>query len=126
MKKKILVVDDDPSSQRLLRSMLESGGYDVVSVNDGRDALPAIRAFHPDAVIMDLIMPDVGGSEAAAGLQEDPDAKDIPVLFLTAVNMSDGQQEAKFDVRVGERVYKTLIKPVRAGELLGELGAILS
>jgi CheY-like chemotaxis protein len=126
MIKKILVVDDDPSSQRISRSILESGGYEVVSVNDGRDVLSAVRALRPDAVVMDLIMADVGGSEAVAGMQSDPQANSVPVLFLTAVNMSDGQSEGQFDIKVGERAYPTLTKPVHAPALLGALERILS
>jgi len=126
MPKKILIVDDDPSTRKLVQSILESSGYEVATAEDGREALPAIKNHHPDAIIMDLIMKDVGGSKAVEALQADEKAKKIPILFLTSVNASDEHQQASFNVQVGTITYKTMTKPFRTAALLKELRALLS
>lgn len=84
-KKKILVVDDEVSITRLLKLNLEqTGKYEVFEVNQGARALQMAQAFKPDLVILDIMLPDMDGSEIAASFKQDPNLKKTPVVFLTA------------------------------------------
>ncbi|MDD2866570.1 MAG: response regulator [Candidatus Omnitrophica bacterium] len=85
-KKKILVIDDEADFTKLIRLNLEqTGKFEVRTENRGAAALAAAKAFRPDLVLLDILMPDLMGSEVAAQMKEDDDTKDIPVVFLTAV-----------------------------------------
>jgi len=85
-KKKILVVDDETAITHMLRRNLEATGrYQVVEENSGARALQTARAFAPDLIILDVMMPDADGGEVAARLSEDEALQDVPVVFLTAI-----------------------------------------
>jgi CheY-like chemotaxis protein len=84
-KKRILVVDDETSITRLLKLNLEqTGNYEVREENFGAKAVEAAQEFKPDLVLLDIMMPDMDGSDVAAGLKEDPALRKTPVVFLTA------------------------------------------
>jgi len=86
MKKRILVVDDEPDFTSMLRLTLESHGYfEVREENDADRARAAVREFDPDVVLLDIMMPGMEGSEVAAALKADPVTRDVPVIFLTAL-----------------------------------------
>ena len=94
MKKRILVVDDEPEFTNLLKLSLESQGYyEVREENDAENARAAAREFDPDLVVLDIMMPELEGSEVAAALKADPITRDVPVIFLTAlVSQEDAPQ----------------------------------
>jgi CheY-like chemotaxis protein len=84
-KRRILLVDDDKSFTSLLKLNLEeSGGYEVRVVNWAEDALAATREFKPDLVLLDIIMPRMPGGNVAAAIEDDPELKKTPIVFLTA------------------------------------------
>jgi CheY-like chemotaxis protein len=86
MKKRILVVDDEPDFTNMLRLTLESHGYyEVREENDAEAARAAAREFDPDLVVLDIMMPQLDGSEVAAALKQDPMTREVPVIFLTAL-----------------------------------------
>ena len=86
MNKRILIVDDEPDFTNLLRLTLESHGYyEVREENDAEAARAAAREFDPDLVVLDIMMPELDGSEVAAALKQDPMTRDVPVIFLTAL-----------------------------------------
>jgi CheY-like chemotaxis protein len=90
MKKRILVVDDEPEFTNVLRLSLESHGYyEVREENDAENARAAAREFDPDVVLLDIMMPEMEGSEVAAVLKQDPLTRDVPVIFLTALVSRD-------------------------------------
>ena len=83
--KKILVVDDEKTITRLLKLNLEKTGiYVVRQENLGAKVLDAAREFKPDLVLLDVMMPDMDGGDIAAGLQNDPCLRRVPIVFLTA------------------------------------------
>ncbi|MEY2428114.1 MAG: hypothetical protein QOJ40_999 [Verrucomicrobiota bacterium] len=84
--KRILAVDDKPSVTRNLKLNLESnGGYEVLGENQATNALAAARAFQPDLILLDVMMPDMDGGDVAAQLHADPELRDTPVIFLTGI-----------------------------------------
>ena len=95
--KKILLVDDEVEFTALLRAYLQAQeGYLVYEVNKAREAKAAALSFKPDIIFLDLMMPEMDGSEVARCLREDPVTTRIPIVFLTAsirgeeINQSDG------------------------------------
>lgn len=85
-KKKVLIIDDEEGFTRMVKLNLElTGRYTVRTENKGAQGLVAAKQFKPDLILLDIIMPDMEGSDVASQLKEDIDVKDIPIVFLTAV-----------------------------------------
>ena len=84
-KKRILVVDDTTDIALPLKLYLEkAGAYEVQIETFGAKALAAAKAFKPDLILLDVVMPDVDGGDVASQLEEDPETKTIPIVLLTA------------------------------------------
>ena len=84
-KKRILLVDDEKSLTTLLKLNLEdTGNYEVRAENWPEDAITAAREFKPDLILLDIIMPRLPGGNIAALIDEDPELKGTPIVFLTA------------------------------------------
>ena len=84
-KKRILIVDDEPSFTRVLKLNLErSGFYEVTAENRGEMAIETARRFKPDLILLDVMMPEVDGGEVAAEIRSDTKLKNTPIVFVTA------------------------------------------
>jgi two-component system OmpR family response regulator len=82
---KVLVVDDEPDIRRIARlGLTRVGGMEVVEASNGAEGLIRAKEDHPDAVLLDVMMPAVDGPTTLARLREDPATAGIPVVFLTA------------------------------------------
>ena len=93
MKKRIFVIDDEPDFTGLLKLTLESMGYySVGEENSARQALSSARLFDPDLIILDIMMPDLDGSEVASQVRNDPVLREVPIVFLTALVNDDEAQ----------------------------------
>jgi two-component system alkaline phosphatase synthesis response regulator PhoP/two-component system response regulator VicR len=84
MSKKILAVDDEKHIVRLVQITLEKEGYEIITAGNGREALEQVAAEKPDLIVMDVMMPEMGGLEALTKLKGDPATAGIPVIMLTA------------------------------------------
>lgn len=82
----ILVVDDTPEQLRLLSKILEAQGYKVRKAINGERALQAVEALHPDLILLDVMMPDMQGYEVCCILKESPETRNIPVIFVSALD----------------------------------------
>jgi DNA-binding response OmpR family regulator len=118
MAEKILVVEDDPSILRGLQINLAMEGYTVRSAMDGETGLSLARSERPDLVVVDVMLPRLGGLEVVRAIREaDPD---LPVLILSA----KGQESDKVaGLRLGADDY--LVKPFGLKELLARIDALL-
>lgn len=84
--KSILIIDDEENFTKLIKWNLEkTGKYKVRTENAGLLGLSAAKEFKPDLILLDILMPDMEGSEVAFQLKSDEDTKNIPIVFLTAV-----------------------------------------
>ena len=115
---RILVVDDDRAVRESLRRSLAFNGYEVDLATDGLDALEKVAARRPDAVVLDVMMPRVGGLETCRRLRADGD--DVPILVLTA---RDSVADRVAGLDAGADDY--LVKPFALEELLARLRALL-
>ena len=85
-KANILVVDDKPDNLRLLSAMLSQLGYEVRKVINGQTALKTAQAAPPDLILLDIMMPDMNGYEVCQHLKASPITRDIPVIFISALD----------------------------------------
>ena len=108
-KRRILLVDDDVRLSQVLKTGLEVCGYEVRSENDSSRVLQVVRAFKPDLIVLDIVMPGKGGGEVAQELNDQKDLEKIPVIFLTSL-------WSKNDV-ARSREETVLAKPVSIVEL---------
>ena len=115
---RILVVDDDRAVRESLRRSLAFNGYDVDVAADGGEAIDRLRAERPDALVLDVMMPRVGGLETCRRLRADGD--DVPILVLTARDAVGDRVEG---LDAGADDYLT--KPFALQELLARLRALL-
>ena len=84
-KKRILVVDDEPDFCSIVQGQLEKEGYEVELAYNGVEGLEKIRANPPDAIVLDVMMPEMDGYEVCKELKADEATAGIPVILLTAV-----------------------------------------
>ncbi|MDQ3811627.1 MAG: response regulator [Chloroflexota bacterium] len=83
--RRILIVDDEDDIREVAQVSLELvGQWEVMTAASGRDGIERARRAQPDAILLDVMMPDMDGPTTLAQLQADPQTRDIPVLFLTA------------------------------------------
>jgi two-component system response regulator MprA len=115
---RILVVDDDRAVRESLRRSLAFNGYDVDLAIDGAHALERVAAARPDALVLDVMMPKVGGLETCRRLRAAGD--DVPILVLTA---RDSVADRVAGLDAGADDY--LVKPFALEELLARLRALL-
>ncbi|MCM2394092.1 SpoIIE family protein phosphatase [Streptomyces albipurpureus] len=114
----VLIADDNADMREYLTRILKGADYRVSSVNDGQDALRAIRAHPPDLVVSDVMMPRLDGLSLVAALRTDPRTASVPVLLLSA---RAGQEASIEGLQAGADDY--LVKPFAAAELLARVRA---
>ncbi|MBB5350882.1 CheY-like chemotaxis protein [Haloferula luteola] len=109
----LVVAEDAPHMLRLLEMTLRRQGHQWTSFGDGNSALESIRNHHPDAAILDVIMPGMDGLEVLKALKADPKTADIPVIILTARGHTFTREQAE---QSGAAAFLT--KPFSPTELL--------
>ncbi|MFA5997557.1 MAG: response regulator [Candidatus Paceibacterota bacterium] len=108
-KKTILIVEDEEPLQLVLNDVLAVEGYNVLVAKDGLEGLAVATKEHPDLILLDILMPKMGGLEMLKKLREDEWGKKVPVIVLT--NLSDNEDVAKaMEGDVFEYFVKTDIK----------------
>ena len=117
---KIMVVDDDEIVARTIERTLRAGGFQVVVVHSGVEALRAARRNPPDLMVLDVLMPGLDGYEVCRQVREDPLLNNLPILFLTA----KGKEEDRITgLQAGADDY--ISKPFNLDELYLRVRAIL-
>lgn len=112
---RLLIVDDEEGFTKILQLNLEAtGDYEVRTENDASRALEAAKEFRPDLIVLDIIMPGTDGGEIAARMREDPELRDIPFVFLTAI-ISKRELHGETNVIRGSTF---IAKPVRHDTLI--------
>ena len=114
---RVLVVDDNVKAVELVATTIERAGYQVLRAYGGAEAINAARAALPDLVILDLMMPDVSGFEVARALRESEATARIPILVLTAKELTP-EERAHLDTAVSVILRKSEFSQ---GDLLAEL-----
>ena len=114
----VLVVEDDPSVRGLLQTLLSAEGYDVATASDGLAGLVKASSRRPSLILLDLMMPDLGGIRVLEELRGDPALSDVPVLVVTGkIDAVAAMQEL-----LGED--SVFAKPFGVAELLARVAEV--
>ena len=113
---KILVVDDLLENLRLLSALLLEEGYDVRRAPDGAMALSNVPRFQPDLILLDIMMPDLNGYEVCTQLKLNPQTRNIPIIFLSALDLTFDKVKA-FEVGAADYINK----PFHPAEVLARV-----
>jgi CheY-like chemotaxis protein len=119
--KEILIVDDDIITQNMLKTTLRNAGYAFAVASSGREAVELAAARLPGVIILDIMMPDMDGSEVAAILKKDSRTVGIPIIYLSSLI-------AQSDEKIGLKndIVSFLSKPYSREMLLNEVRRYLS
>lgn len=115
---RVLVVEDDPSVRGLLHTLLSAEGYDVATASDGLAGLVKATSTHPALVLLDLMMPDLGGVRVLEELREDPELAGTPVIVVT------GKVDAVPGIRALLGAGSVFVKPFAVAELLTRVAEV--
>lgn len=115
--KKIILLEDDKASARLLSTFLESKGYDVQESYEGRFAIEMALRETPDLMIVDVLLPDMHGSEAVKKLTATDRMHDMKVLFLTSLLSKSTEAGKVTRLKVAGKEYPALSKPFKPASL---------
>lgn len=118
---KILVVEDNELSREMLSRRLKRKGFSVIAAEDGEQGYARARSESPDVILMDISLPGINGWEVIEMLKSEPDARDIPLIVLTAHALVTDRARAD---EVGCDAYFS--KPVDFERLLETIGRVLT
>ncbi len=125
-KKRILVVDDEPDFASIVQSNLAKEGFDVEIAYDGVEAMEKIKANPPDAIVLDVMMPEKDGYEVCAELKKDDKYKNIPIVMLTAVADHVGSTRYSHADGMSMEADDYLPKPASAEEITASVKGLIS
>jgi CheY-like chemotaxis protein len=116
----VLLIDDEPEHVEMYQLSLETAGFEVISAYTGGDGVRLARARQPDAIVLDLRLPDITGWEVCGLLKSDPQSERIPVVILTAVDSPGLLDQA---ARAGCAAH--LLKPCFPDQLIKVVRTVL-
>ncbi len=114
----ILIVDDVESNRHLMRSFFEATDHHLLEAADGFEGITLAKQYHPDLIIMDILMPNLDGQEATQWLRQDPETASIPILILTASLMNEIRSQ------LTDHCQGFLSKPLAKADLVEALKGI--
>ncbi len=125
-KKRVLVVDDEPDFAAIVKGNLEKEGFEIEIAYNGVEALEKVTANPPDAIVLDVMMPEKDGYEVCAELKKDEKYTDIPIVMLTAV--ADHVSSTRYSHWDGMNMEADdyLPKPASADEITESVKRLLS
>ena len=119
-KRKVLIADDEPNIVTSLEYLMLRSGYEVRIARDGDEVLALVESFHPDVVLLDVMMPRRNGYEVCQKMRERPDWRQIKIVMLSAKGR---EAEVNKGLSLGADTYVT--KPFSNQELIATIGALL-
>lgn len=122
MNRKILIVDDEKDTLSVLEKALTTEGYSVITADNGKDAKMLAKSMQPELIMLDIMMPDMDGTEVAARLKEDCETKDIPIIFVTCL-LSKEEEKTIEDHAISGHVF--IAKPYDIEGLLAQIERLL-
>ena len=120
MRERILIVDDEPDIVEVLEYNLRQAGFTVVTVRDGATAMAEVRRQRPDLILLDVMLPDLSGTEICKRLRRDAATETVPIIMITALGT---EIDRVVGLEVGADDY--VVKPFSPRELVLRINAIL-
>jgi len=119
---KILCIEDEAGMLDLLRLILESAGYSFLGARDGQEGLEVMHRERPDLVLLDLMLPEVGGAEVLLRKKQDPVIQHIPVIAVTAMSTPFDQIMWRHRTEIEDYITK----PFMRKQLLSSIERVLA
>ena len=120
-KRRVLLIDDEPSIIKVVGKRLEVAGYEVMTALDGQDGLTKAKLGSPDIIILDIMMPKMSGFEVCAALKKDPQYQHIPIVIFTGKGKD---MDEKLSRELGANAY--ISKPHTADDLVEQIEILLA
>ncbi|MFT7413730.1 MAG: twitching motility two-component system response regulator PilH [Methylophagaceae bacterium] len=117
----ILIADDSPTEIFIVKKMLEKHRHQVITAEDGLQAIELALSKKPDLIIMDVVMPNLNGFQATRRLSKDPATLSIPIIIVSSKNQ---ETDKVWGFRQGAKGY--LCKPVNEDQLLTEINTLVT
>jgi CheY-like chemotaxis protein len=108
----VLLVEDDAATRELYRSALRNAGYNVTAVEDGLAALRRIESDQPDALVLDMALPRLGGRDVLREVRANPQTRALPVVIVTGTDVTDLNERAGVPVLQKPVEPDTLVRAV--------------
>jgi CheY-like chemotaxis protein len=121
-KKKILLLDDEPDFVKVIKARLEANNYDVITASNGKEALEKVESDKPDAILLDILMPDMDGYQVCESLKQEKKTADIPIILLTGKELEPRGIDERC-LKLGIDAF--LPKLVEAKDLLAKIEEVL-
>ncbi len=121
----ILIVDDEEDILTLLDKKLTECHFRVFTATRGREAILKAKAQLPNLILMDIVLPDIGGPEAVKQIKEDPATRHIPIIFLSGI-VSKEEEDTRMGVHVDGVRYHALAKPFSFHDLYTEVQKVFN
>ena len=116
-KKRVMIVDDEEDFLKIVKlNLVETDKYEVLTLSSVKDIISQVHSFKPDIILLDLLMPAVGGLEACEMLNNDPMGSNIPIIVLSALDKNMDKLKA---YRLG--VVDYLVKPIEKKDLIASI-----
>lgn len=113
----IFIVDDNAAMQKISKRLLTRNSYKTVACWYGQECIKRAKIEHPDAILMDVMLPDGNGKEFVKRLKEDERTKDIPIIFITnTVNLEDDKGYEVFNI--SGVLYRAFAKPLHSQKII--------
>jgi len=120
-KRRVLVVDDEEDLRKLLKLNLEgTGKFTVETLANAKDLIETLHMFKPEVILLDLLLPGLGGLEACEMLNRDPLGEGVPIIVLSSL-AKDGDKRAAY----GKGVVDYLVKPIENDDLVAKIEKVL-
>ena len=117
---RVLLADDNPHGLELLEAYLATTDFDIRTATNGEEALQSIREWHPDIVLLDIMMPRLSGFEVCKSIRVDAELRNIGVIMVTALD-----QHSDIDRAVDAGTDDFLTKPINKDDLLNRINSLL-
>ena len=122
MAQKIMIVDDEPNLVELVKAVLESEGYEVITAANGEECLEKLKTVRPDLILLDMMMPGISGRETCEKIRANPETANLKIVFLTVVRFS----EVGKDILTKMNVVDYITKPFDNKEILDRVKKALA
>jgi two-component system alkaline phosphatase synthesis response regulator PhoP len=125
-KQTILIVDDEPDFVMMLKQTLQDEGYTVEVAYNGVEAIQKVKQSPPDAIVLDIMMPEKDGYEVCSELKNDDRYADIPIILLTAVSDHVSSSQYSHSQALNVEADDYLFKPASFEEILASIRSLLT
>ena len=103
---KIMVVDDEPNLIELVSAVLEVEGFEIIPASSGKECIEKLKSVKPDLILIDMMMPSMSGRETCELIRNNPETKNIKILFVTVARFSESGKDVLTKLKIKDYITK--------------------